>query len=131
MGLDMYLQGRKSSRTPENEDGYEVSHKILELGYWRKHADLHGFIILTFAEGVDECQEIYLERGCIEKIINAINNDLLPHTEGFFFGESLKKGDEEYEEQKQEDIKIFTDALNWLKDEKNGEYRCIFYQASW
>ena len=55
MGLDMYLYGDKSvssssDANPVMEDGYIVSNKILDLGYWRKHANLHGYIVDRFAE---------------------------------------------------------------------------------
>ena len=48
MGLDMYLDGEKYLWTdhlnPENnlrEDGYRVKARTVELGYWRKHPNLH------------------------------------------------------------------------------------------
>jgi hypothetical protein len=93
MGLDMNLEGEKYFRTdwknPENnlrDDGYEVRAKTLRLGYWRKHPDLHGYIVNTFAGGVDNCEAIALEDADIEKIIDAVARDELPHTVGFFFG---------------------------------------------
>lgn len=93
MGLDMYLNGDKYLPTdwvhPENttkEDGFRLKGKILELGYWRKQPDLHGFIVDTFADGVDECQEIYLNVGMMRQIIDAVKGKQLPTTAGFFFG---------------------------------------------
>jgi len=63
MGLDMHLTGEKYQWTdynnPENnpmEDGFRVKSRQLELGYWRKHPNLHGYIVQEFAGGVDECQ---------------------------------------------------------------------------
>ena len=57
MGLDMYLEGRKSRYDKqETEDGFPLQTKVLELGYWRKHPNLHGYIVQEFADGVDECQ---------------------------------------------------------------------------
>ena len=62
MGLDMYLEGRRFLRTNwENPEAnlkrgkYRVKEETLELAYWRKHPNLHGFIVQTFADGVDEC----------------------------------------------------------------------------
>jgi len=43
--------------------------EIYELVYWRKHPDLHGFIVTTFADGVDNCQQIWLSDNDIETII--------------------------------------------------------------
>jgi len=59
MGLDMFLHGEKyfwghNGKRPK-EDGFEVKEHILELGYWRKHPNLHGYIVQTFADGKDEC----------------------------------------------------------------------------
>ena len=131
MGLDMYLDGEKYFWTddlnPENnlrEDGYRVKTKTVELGYWRKHPNLHGYIVNTFGDGVDNCRAIALEATDIEKIIEAVARDNLPHTEGFFFGAS--DGTE-----KQEDFRIFTTALKWMRDEENGVSRTVYYRASW
>jgi len=65
----------------------------IDLGYWRKHADLHGYIINTFADGVDECQKIELSEDDLDKIIKAIKNDELEKDHsGFFFGNSKAFG---------------------------------------
>ena len=73
MGLDMYLKGNKfywtNWREPEKnltEEGFKLTEKTLELGYWRKHPNLHGYIVKTFAEGVDELRhgiQIYRKTG--------------------------------------------------------------------
>lgn len=131
MGLDMYLTGHKFLWTdwdnPENnlkEDGYRVSERLLDLGYWRKHPDLHGYIVQTFAGGKDECQDIFLSAGNLEQILKAVNNDELPHTEGFFFGQSQP-------EDKDFTIKILKAAINWVKTEEQGVSRSVVYHASW
>ncbi len=131
MGLDMYLDGEKYLWTdhlnPENnprEDGYRVKTRTLELGYWRKHPNLHGYIVQNFADGVDNCQPIYLEDADIEKIIDAVARDNLPHTQGFFFGNS--DGTE-----KDEDLRILKAALAWLRADETGVFRSIRYRASW
>ena len=70
MGLDMYLTGEKFvMATGLQEDGFPLRSKTLELGYWRKHPNLHGYIVQTFVGGKDECQEIYL--GAPERIRSA------------------------------------------------------------
>ena len=50
MGLDMYLTGEKflTRQGTTTEDGYPVKERHLALGYWRKHPDLHGFIVLRY-----------------------------------------------------------------------------------
>ena len=86
MGLDMYLHGEKFLLTqhedrgkPPREDGYEVRSRTLRLGYWRKHPNLHGYIVQNFADE-DNCQPIDLDEAGIEEIIYAVARDDLPHT---------------------------------------------------
>jgi hypothetical protein len=127
MGLDMYLNGdnffpydheRRKSVPP-------VKREEVDLGYWRKHPNLHGYIVNNFADGVDECQEIDLTKENLAQIISAVKNKELPHTVGFFFGES-----EESAEQVASDVEIFENAIKWL-EEKTGAWRSISYKASW
>lgn len=148
MGLDMYLTGEKFLMTdwenPANkvmEDGYRVKERHLELGYWRKHPNLHGYIVKEFADGEDECQRIELNQDDIKKILLAVEAGMLPHTEGFFFGESPSRDDPDPElaawakEQYEETVRIFTGALAWLEAEQTEmgpkAYKSVVYQASW
>jgi len=108
MGLDMYLYGK------EGRDE-------IELGYWRKHPNLHGFIIETFAEGLDNCQRIDLSEEDLHIIYDAVNVEALPQTDGFFFGES-------YPEDRAPSLQVFEKAIQWLKQNKK---RTVFYRASW
>lgn len=129
MGLDMYLEGRKfihgiDKKERPKEDGYELKYRILELGYWRKHPNLHGYIVQTFADGKDDCQDIELGAEDLQKIINAIKANKLPETTGFFFGKS--DGSET-----PEDIRILEAAIQWLKTEEPGVWRNVVYRASW
>ncbi|MFL1013243.1 hypothetical protein [Flavisericum labens] len=131
MGLDMYLKGEKFFTTYEGykrriEDGFEVSEHSLEIGYWRKHPDLHGYIVNTFNKGIDNCKPINLNPDNFIDIINAIKEDRLPKTTGFFFGTS-----ENDEQEKQEAIEIFEKAFNWLVKEQKGCWKSVIYQASW
>jgi hypothetical protein len=131
MGLDMYLNGEKffwtNWKEPEKNftiDGFKVNTQDLRLGYWRKHPNLHGYIVETFANGEDECQRIELSAENIKKIIAAVKENKLPHTEGFFFGSS--EGIEA-----QETIDIFTKALEWESTKEKNVSRRVYYQASW
>lgn len=133
MGLDMYLTGEKYLFTdwesPENNqhrDGFRIKGLNLDLGYWRKHPDLHGFIVQNFADDCDNCQPVRLSCENIQRIIEAIEEDDLPTTSGFFFGESLND-----KEQKSEAVEIFQRALKWLDAVPEGYFHEVFYQASW
>ena|SRR5579871_5798764 len=127
MGLDMYLNGdnffpydheRRNSNPP-------VVLEQVRLGYWRKHPNLHGYIVNTFAGGIDKCQQIDLTKADLQQIIEAIRNKELPPTSGFFFGES-----EDSDEQIADDIAVFKQAIKWL-EEKTTAWRSVNYRASW
>jgi hypothetical protein len=129
MGLDMYLKGEKffsgTNGDRPKEDGFPVARHELELGYWRKHPNLHGFIVKTFAEGRDECQKIHLGEKDLTAIMAAIQAEQLPPTSGFFFGAS--DGSE-----KPEDLEIFQKALAWIREPKQvNVWRSVIYRASW
>lgn len=131
MGLDMYLKGKKfiwsDYENPANnleEDGFRVTDKTLELGYWRKHPNLHGYIVATFADGVDECQDIPLNLDALKKLLAAVERDALPHTTGFFFGES-------HPSYRKATIDILTKAIAWLATPDKKASRSVVYRASW
>jgi len=143
MGLDMYMRGTIATRYPYGDtkpdyevEGDRVVELTAELGYWRKHPDLHGYIVKNFADGVDECQEIQLRLVDIDQIIGAVVDGKLPTTQGFFFGESgsywLSR------EGVTETVKVLAKARQFLLNPKPGvdgqcgpEYRGVTYQASW
>jgi hypothetical protein len=127
MGLDMYLTGEKFVMSLKlQEDGFRLRSKTLELGYWRKHPNLHGYIVQTFAGGKDKCQEIDLGVPQLRAIIAAVKAQQLPDTTGFFFGVS-----DSSQERMEEDIAIFEKALAWLEADEPGVVRFIKYRASW
>ena len=130
MGLDMYLFGRKSPLGYKGglreEDGFRIDAIHLKMGYWRKHPNLHGYIVKNFADGEDLCQEIPLSEDNIAKIIQAIRAKELPETRGFFFGES-----EDTEGQRLLDIQTLQTALDWVNTAPEHEWRDVYYQASW
>ena len=133
MGLDMYLHGSKfhtshvadETDEPSYLDGKRVRTSIVDLGYWRKHPNLHGYIVETFASGIDECQEIPLNEDQLEQIAKAIEERKLPHTEGFFFGSSEDVGDVETKA----DAQTFREAKEFLR--RRDWTRSVYYRASW
>jgi len=143
MGLDMYLRGEKfvwgCEQGRAKEDGFEVARRELELGYWRKHPNLHGFIVDTFADGVDECQEISLGKDELKLIIDTIRAGKLREKTrtGFFFGTSYFPGEKTEEGKSYDDeldenaVKVFENALAWLTAEDEECSRTVHYRASW
>jgi hypothetical protein len=124
----MYLNGERYFwDRPEREGGKPVvKAEVYELGYWRKHPNLHGYIVQTFADGRDECQRIPLDEDRLIQILDAVKAKELPHTTGFFFGES-----ECTEEEIREDAAIVQAALDWVLTKEAGIWRSVYYQASW
>ena len=123
MGLDMYLEAERFNsqvcwKTGEEiedrptRDGFYISCEILEMGVWRKHHNLHEYIVQTFAEGKDECQHIYLDAKDCRKIAEAILATDLGH-----------KLDRE------DNAKIFSNAAQWL--DSADWTRRVYYKSSW
>jgi hypothetical protein len=140
----MYLEGRKFHWTSwdkpaqdRTEDGYPVGQVELRLGQWRKHPDLHGYIVNTFASGEDNCQDINLDAVGLRAIVKAMRARTLPHTEGFFFGSS--DGRMMDPEQVEADCKVFEAAIAWLEggdpgtnaEGRQAVSREVIYRASW
>lgn len=126
MGLDMYLEGETyhyGAPSWEKKSG-DLKKTTVHLGYWRKHPDLHGYIVQTFAGGVDECQRIGLSKADLVLLIDAVNDDRLPKTDGFFFG--VTDGSE-----KEETLHTLRAALDWANEYVDNATRTVYYQASW
>ena len=118
MGLDMYL--------------YEK--QVHEVAYWRKANAIHGWII-KYTNAIDDCtpisltkQDLYnLREACIKVSDEGTTEtamELLPPTEGFFFGSTGI--DEWYWDNIQDTINKLNEALDHSVDDAMFEY-----QASW
>lgn len=137
MGLDMYLRGDRfnfSQQRTQKVDGFDVERMVLDLGYWRKFAPLHHYIVSTFAGGSDKCQPIELDADDLNKIAEALEKNQLPANEdcgGFFFG-SEDFWNDDRKEAKQH-AQTFKAAARWLgQNADNRNLWCnVTYQASW
>jgi hypothetical protein len=118
MGLDMYL--------------YEK--QVHEVAYWRKANAIHGWII-NYTNSVDDCTPISLTKQDIIQLRNVCTEvltahkeevalDLLPPTEGFFFGGTGI--DDWYWDNLEQTIALLNTALGESVDDAMFEY-----QASW
>ena len=152
MGLDMYFYGKRYFYSFDKESveiakkikdllpevcGAEIKEVKVELHYWRKFNALHKWFTDNIQDGVDNCEEYYVEseklynlRDVCEKIIadKSLAPELLPTSSGFFFGAT------EYDEYY---FSRVTDLKNWLDDFlikdslgvlEGWEY---YYRASW
>ena len=129
MGLDMYLTGEafyEHGHPNRSVEPFPIEKTHYSLGYWRKHPNLHGYLVERFANGVDECQRIGLVAKDMKQIIQAVKDRQLPDTTGCFFGES-----DDTPAEIADDIKIFEDALAWLETKERDVWRSVSYRASW
>jgi hypothetical protein len=166
MGLDMYLYKRTYINThnypgaspkvksieavaidpggkesPLRIDPRRVGFIYEEIGYWRKANAIHNWFISNCADGVDECQEVFVPIEKMEELLAIVNEvlkddeleilvdtkraaELLPTKDGPFFGDT--EYNEWYIESLKETKQILVDALK-----EGGMYVDFFYRASW
>lgn len=163
MGLDMYFYARKTTYksfskwdNPDraNEVNYPEDLKTFsdyiydrnfksvqtetsyQIGYFRKFNALHSYIVKTFADGVDNCQDIILYKEDVEQIKKVLDDvleanteekakELLPTQSGFFFGGT------DYDEFYFEDVKDAADLMQSFLDNFDFEKYQLVYRASW
>jgi hypothetical protein len=101
------------------------------MGYWRKSNMIHHWFVNNLADGVDECQPIYVNRKnledlkdlCITVVANPeLAEQLLPTGSGFFFGSTSY--DKYYFGDLNDTIGILTKCLE-------SKFDYFEYQASW
>lgn len=101
------------------------------VGYWRKANAIHGWFIDNYADGADDCRPVYLERDALYKLRDvclAVKEnrdqaaDLLPPTEGCFFGST------EIDAAYMQDIDDTVEILNRALAVTDATYE---YRASW
>ena len=92
MGLDMYAYA-VSKRDALNDFEMAQGSEKEELQYWRKHHDLHGWMEKLYRDkGGDaesfNCIPVQLTVDDLDNLQQAILDDNLPRTSGFFFGDN-------------------------------------------
>jgi hypothetical protein len=115
----------------------ELKKSKLSSNTWRKANQIHKWFVDNIQDGVDECQESFVEveklhklRDLCEQVVNDPDRaaELLPTGGGFFFGST------DYNEWYHRDIKETLDWLNdfLLKDALNAMKGWDFYyRSSW
>jgi hypothetical protein len=126
------LAGKVGEVFPELGDA-RVKEITAELMYWRKSNAIHKWFVDNVQDGVDECQESWLERKHIEALLAVINEvlvdrkkamTLLPPQSGFFFGS--KDVDDWYWEDLARTKERLEDILS--KEWTGWDF---YYRASW
>lgn len=124
--------------TQYSDSGSTVS---INIGYWRKANQIHGWFVREVQEGEDDCRSYVVPREklvelqtIVQKVLDGTKEDakeLLPVTSGFFFGNYDEDDgyDEWYYEQLRHTDKMLTAILEEVKE---GEFEYeIYYQSSW
>jgi hypothetical protein len=147
MGLDMYLTAKRYIYTfgDDDKDLRDVLEQLkvndmpikelsYEAGYWRKANQIHKWFVDNVQGGVDNCGEYLVDMKALERLLELVNEvlqdrdkakELLPTTNGFFFG------DISYDESYFDDL-INTKAIieNVLSIVELRKYD-IYYSSSW
>ena len=123
MGLDQYAIARRGEPS-KDEDGYTYYKDGMELAYWRKHPSLQGFMEELYHEkGGEEqfnCVDVELTLEDLDSMEEALDENALPETVGFFFGQN---SDEHYAEQDREFIREARAAI--------GKGYTVVYNSWW
>ena len=115
-----------------DNDGFSGLQVAFPMGYWRKANQIHSWFVDNCQNGVDECQTSFVSREHLEELKelceqvladNSLASDLLPPSQGFFFGSY--EIDDWYLSDLKDTIDIIDHALS-LPDDID-----FIYQASW
>ena len=111
MGLDMFLYGVEyHSQYDDEEDNNKSYYVMTEEIYWRKANQIHKWFVENVQNGIDNCamyyvseESLYKLKELCEKVLenSELAGELLPTTNGFFFGST------EYDEFYYHDVIIF------------------------
>jgi hypothetical protein len=148
MGLDMYLSAKRYLWS-FNEHDQALANKIdAEIGlnglgrtkeisreamYWRKANAIHYWFVMNVQDGEDNCKEYYVSREQLQSLLDTLKqvdqdhslaDDLLPTSEGFFFGAT------DYEDWYYQDIKDTIPVLEGLLGQDLDQWD-FYYQSSW
>ena len=125
MGFDQWAYA--TSRRFDSDVDFETEHLIKkDLAYWRKHPDLHGWMFDLYKKKGGKCDAndfdcvpVALSLNDLERLEKDIKERNLPHTEGFFFGESS-------EDEIQSDLEFIAKAKEQLVVGNS-----VFYDSWW
>lgn len=123
MGLDMFAYTFNGKTESEVDfDTNNVTEKM-EIAYWRKHPNLHGWMEQLYYEkgGKDDSfngSNVVLTKGDLDSLEQDIIDGTLPDTSGFFFGKS--DGSEQ-----NEDLEFIAKAREAIEEGK------MVYYSSW
>ena len=162
MGLDQYLTARKYVSKWDYSQGFDsrvITQEFQDLlpmdapditkhgqfagitvaypaGYWRKANAIHHYFVQALADGVDECQEMYVDRDVLVDLRSRCSDVLkadnmeemakevgLETVSGFFFG------DTSYDDWYKDDLLLTIEICDHVL--ALPEEYSLHYQASW
>lgn len=124
-----FEDGEKRVDVVEKENPEYALYVEVPVAYWRKANAIHRYFVENCADGVDNCQPVYVDGSQIEELVNLCKevladhskaSELLPTQEGFFFGST------EYDEWYFKDLEKTVKMLGNLDFEED-----YIYEASW
>jgi len=127
MGLDMFAYKMKYNPSKEVDFQEEIQDvETEEVHYWRKHPNLHGWMENLYRSKGGEgeqfnCDPVVLKEDDLHQLAACIIDNELPHTSGFFFGESYDN-----EEEREDDLKFVKDSLKAIE-----EGYTVYYDSWW
>lgn len=125
-----------------SESGSSVA---INIGYWRKANQIHGWFVDNVQGGEDNCQDYQVERSNLVELLDLVTKvlegdkeggtdtarELLPVRGGFFFGNYSEDDgyDKWYYEQLEYTQEMLTSILNAVPED-NHQYD-FYYSSSW
>lgn len=120
---------------------FKVNEICFDLAQWRKANQIHSWFVREIQQGEDNCREYYVAEDKLkellalcEKVLANWGNEekileLLPPTEGFFFGST--DIDDYYKEDIEYTIKTLTKILQAKKENNGTGWFSFYYSSSW
>jgi hypothetical protein len=118
-----------------------TTHILERVACWRKANCVHAWFVQTYANGVDECQEIPVPVEAISQLLEIstrilrsrgatrmrLAEKLLPTQEGFFFGSTAY--DDGYVYDLKETVKMLSPIPAEIR--AAADFTSLIYRASW
>ena len=106
------------------------------VAYWRKANQIHNWFVQNIQFGEDNCQKSHVSREQLQALLDVCTKalkckdnpetlDVLPPSEGFFFGT------QEIDAWYWQDVEYTFDVLTKLLSKETNGYEEFIYQASW
>ena len=139
--IDLTIKGQ-----PVNINFNRVQTIVEKVGYWRKANQIHNWFVQNVQNGDDDHGEHSVSRELFQSLLDDINTvlkakdtpeeegaieDLLPPTEGFFFGST--EIDEWYWKDLEDTKDLIEKLLVEMDEDEKNEHLWIdyYYTASW